>query len=68
MIDTETCACGWPTCAPDAAAAHCHRCHEPLADVGQVLAHNRLFHPELDAEPPRWPDGEVCVDVLTETA
>lgn len=58
---SDDCPCGWTSDTP---AAHCHRCHQPLDDAGQVFAHNHLFHPELDAVPERWPDGEVCVDIL----
>lgn len=63
-LDTERCTCGWPTNAGDA-IAHCHQCHETLADPGEVFTHNLIHHPDLDAEPPRWPDGEICVDELT---
>jgi hypothetical protein len=30
-------------------------------DVENLLHHIRLFHPDTDANPERWPDGEIVI-------
>jgi hypothetical protein len=39
----------------------CNLCREPIDSIG-IYDHMRLLHPDVDAEPERWPDGGLVVE------
>lgn len=47
---------------------YCHLCDEHVGN-GRLLDHYRLLHPDEDAAPEAWPDGErVIYDDCPEAA